>query len=130
MIAVNKLKYLMLLSGVSSQELALATQIERSTLIKILNGSTARPRIDTIHSLAKYFNVDISELIDIHDSDLKVPISQAKELKSILANLMTINGINSATLLTKYTGISASMICDILNVLQSSLMLRFRNSVA
>lgn len=115
MIAVNKLKYLMLLSGISSKELALATQVERSTLIKILNGSTARPRIDTIHSLAKYFNVDVAELIDTQHSGLKIPMSQSKELKSILANLMTVNGINSATLLTKYTGISASMICDILN---------------
>ena len=111
-----KLQYLMLQRGVSAAELSLQTQVERSTLTKILNGSTTNPRIDTINSLVKYFGVDINEFINEDDylSELKLS-SPYTELKDILLHLMTINGITSLTLLTKYTGVAISILSEILN---------------
>ena len=111
-----KLQYLMLQRGVSAAELSLQTQVERSTLTKILNGSTANPRIDTINSLAKYFEININDLIneDAYLSELKISLPYT-ELKDILLHLMTINGVTSLTLLTKYTGVATSILSDILN---------------
>lgn len=111
-----KLQFLMLQHGISATDLSIHTQIERSTLTKILNGSTINPRIDTINSLAKYFNVNISELIneDNYLDELKLS-SHHLGLENIILHLMTINGITTISLLSKYTGVSMSILSDILN---------------
>lgn len=113
MLAVNKLKYLMLLAGVSAKELSIKTKIERSTLIKILNGSTTNPRLETIYSLAEYFKVDVKELVAANNENSSN--AEPKEIKDVLASLMAINGIPTISLLTKYTGVATSMLSEILN---------------
>src|SRR5579863_2199767 len=93
----SKLHYLMLLSGVSQIELANQTKIERSTLTKILNGSTLKPKIDTVFTLAKYFNVDITELLDaMNMSDTNIKLKQNYPLSGVLKNLMDARNISNA----------------------------------
>jgi len=109
-----KLKYLMLEAGVSPRELSLATNIDKSTLIKILSGVTTNPRVETIHTLAKYFKVGISELIDeSYTTEFAIKPSSS-DLQNILKSLMQVNGVASLSLLHKYTGISLSILSDIL----------------
>ena len=106
----------MLKAGVSQKDLAISTNIERSTLTKILNGTTCNPRLDTIYTLAKYFKVDVQELIESsHEPDLKIVIEQNKQVKDVLLALMKISDIANVSLLSKYTGIAISVLSEILN---------------
>lgn len=116
MLLADKLKYLMIQAGVSSAELAFNTNIERSTLTKILNGTTTAPRIDTIHTLAKYFNVDINKLVDNdYEASFKFYTRTNMQLKDVLNGLMLTNGIATISLLNKYSGVPLSILSDILN---------------
>jgi transcriptional regulator with XRE-family HTH domain len=85
-----------------------------------LNGNTVNPRPETIHSLAKYFQIDPAELYE-NDSDdwLNVGI-KAKELsfkttKDVLAHLLLKTGILNTTTLHKSSGIPKSNLDRILN---------------
>ncbi len=116
----DKLNKLMARMEISANELSMSTNIERSTLTRILNGSTTHPRFETIYSLAKYFNIGIQELQDhSFESDLTIQPSGAicmnKEIKDVLSNLMIRTGILSISLLHKYTGIPFSVLSEILN---------------
>lgn len=115
MTLAKKLHYLMLLGGVSQIELAFQTKIERSTLTKILNGSTLRPKIDTIVTLAKYFNVEITELINTMDNNESGEILIKDScLSNVLNKLMLREGIKNAHQLAKITNIPTNVIIDIL----------------
>nr|MBP9742718.1 helix-turn-helix domain-containing protein [Burkholderiales bacterium] len=46
----NKLKYLMAQLEVTANDIALNTNIERSTLTRILNGTTTRPQLETVYT--------------------------------------------------------------------------------
>lgn len=115
MISIDKLKYLMLMECISSKDLSERTQIERSTLQKILNGSTTNPRIETVYTLAEYFKVDISELLITSNALSSSKNASTPPIKDNLAKLMHLNGINSISLLTRYTGISTSILSEILS---------------
>src|SRR6185437_7190311 len=111
----NKLHYLMLLGGVSQIELANQTKIEKSTLTKILNGATLKPKIDTVFTLAKYFNVDITELLDaMNMNDSNIKFKQDFTLPEVLKNLMESRDISNAHQLGKKAGLPANIIIDIL----------------
>lgn len=109
----NKLRILMLDAGLSQKDLALNTRIERSTLTKILNGSTTSPRIETIYTLSKYFNVDISELLDGSFEETS-NIATTGSIKDTLKKLMEVSGIKTINSLSKNTGVPSSVISDIL----------------
>ncbi|HMT02491.1 MAG TPA: helix-turn-helix transcriptional regulator [Burkholderiales bacterium] len=119
MVLSEKINYLMAQMGLSANELSINSNIERSTLTRILNGSTANPRLETIHTLAKYFGVEAHKLLDnSFENDFKIADNKTikfKTTKEILANLMLKTGILSISLLHKYTGIPFSVLSEILS---------------
>lgn len=112
----NKLHYLMLLSGVSQIELSKQTSIERSTLTKILNGFTTTPKVDTIYTLAKYFNVDVEEFLEsIQNQTNGIEEAITYKIKEILQELMALFKIPNSYTLHRKTGIPANALNDILS---------------
>lgn len=115
MVLSDKLRYLMMNAVISQQQLAEETKIERSTLTKILNGSTLKPKTDTIYTLAKYFNVNIEELLNEEKPLSKISTKDEKTIQEILQMLMKKNQISTISLLHKYIGVPISVLSDILN---------------
>lgn len=112
----HKLYYLMLLSGTSQLELAKQTKIERSTLTKILNGTTTKPSVETLFTLAKYFNVEATELFEVMNSNTtNTDYTQKHLLSENLNTLMKIKHIESAQHLGKIVNIPTHIIADIVN---------------
>lgn len=113
----DKLKQLMLYAEVSVAQLSADTNIERSTLARILNGSTTNPRLETMHSLAKYFKIGIDdfEINTKQEVDSNRAQPRIKDLRFVLRELMLKTGILSIVLLYKYTAIPQSVLSDILS---------------
>lgn len=112
----SKLHYLMLLKGTSQLELANQTKIERSTLTKILNGSTTKPTVETLFTLAKYFNVEVTELFELMNTNTTDSNHSKKYLLSERLNiLMKIKNIDTVQHLGKIINIPTHIITDILN---------------
>ena len=112
----SKLHYLMLLSGTSQLELANQTKIERSTLTKILNGSTTKPTVETIFTLAKYFNIEVQELFEaMNSSNTDINHMQKYSLSERLNILMEIKKIDTVQHFGKIVNIPTHIIADILN---------------
>lgn len=109
----DKIHYLMLQTGISQIELAKKTSIERSTITKILNGSTLTPKLETIFTLAKFFQVDVEDLLTDRDNKQKYPANIP--LKTILTELMDAYKIPNAYTLHQKTGIPANALGDILS---------------
>ena len=115
MLAYN-LKKLMLNHGISSKKLADIISVNRSTLIKILNGSTLAPRVETIYALANYFNISVNKLLG-EDAECLNKLEDTTLLNNIreqLIHLMKIHDIKTAAELNKLSNISYSVIEDIL----------------
>jgi len=116
MTLADKLSYLMMQAGISQRQLAIDTNIERSTLTKILNGSTITPKIDTVHTLARYFGVGITDLLnDEYKKSLIKPMNGTKTLQGVLSKLIEHNGIKTLAVLSQYTNVPISVLSDILN---------------
>lgn len=112
----QKLHYLMLSSGVSQIELSNQIKIERSTLTRILNNSTTQPKIDTIYTLAKYFNVDVVELLDSMQNINQVDSNiKQSNIQMVLKKLMITFDISNASTLSRKTGLPTNALRDILN---------------
>lgn len=115
MVFSENLKYLMLEFGISPKELSMATNIDKSTLTKLLNSSTAKPREATVYALAKYFKIKPEDLFDnSYLSEFK-PIQTNNKLADILKKLLDANGIETISLLSQCTDISVSILSDIIN---------------
>ncbi|MDN8588775.1 helix-turn-helix transcriptional regulator [Paenibacillus sp. 11B] len=69
--------------GLSKYKLAKESGVPYTTLIKILDGTTKNPQIESLQSIAKYFNVDVDDLIDSGSSN------EAKVEKPELPNWAT-----------------------------------------
>lgn len=108
----KKLNILMLENGLTPSVLADNLNINRSTISRILSETTGTPKTETIKTLAKYFNVDISFLLDDDVEHYKQ--LQAKTISDILKELMQLTGVNAVTL-QNHTGVSDSVISDILS---------------
>jgi transcriptional regulator with XRE-family HTH domain len=104
-----RIYYLMLQAGISQTILSEQTKIERTTLTRILNGTTEKPKLETLINLAKYFKVDISELLN--DRDNFEPILS---IQIVMRELMRINGIPNSFALAKLTHLPRSTISEIL----------------
>lgn len=50
--------------GLSKYKLAKESGVPYTTLIKILDGTTKNPQIESLQSIAAYFNVDVDDLIN------------------------------------------------------------------
>lgn len=115
---VTNIEYLMQMKNITAQELSNETNIDRSTLTRILNGSTTKPRLETIHTLAKYFNVSTESLLN-NQYNNEIPCSQSsinkKNLREILTWLMSKTGIVNLSMLHKYTNIPLSVLSVILS---------------
>lgn len=109
----DKIHFLMLQTGISQIELAKKTSIERSTITKILNGSTLTPKLETIFTLAKFFQVDVEDLLTDKYNKQKCPVNIP--LKTILKELMDAYKISNAYTLHQKTGIPANALGDILS---------------
>ncbi|WP_340018311.1 helix-turn-helix transcriptional regulator [Paenibacillus sp. FSL H3-0457] len=62
--------------GLSKYKLAKESGVPYTTLIKILDGTTKNPQIESLQSIAKYFNVDVDDLIDSgssHEAKVEKP---------------------------------------------------------
>lgn len=115
MLAYN-LQKLMLNAGLSSKKLADIVNVNRSTIIKILNGSTPTPRVETVFSLANYFNISVTELLGEEEhklQDLKNTVLPNKIKENILY-LMHSNKIKGVTELSHLSKIPYSVIEDIM----------------
>ena len=111
----NKINYFMLQIGVTQAELSKHTQIERSTITKILNGSTTQPRLETLTALAHYFKIDVSELLDPLQACTAQTLLQNNGIAKIIKSLMKIRGISTIKDLGEKSGVPNSVISDILN---------------
>jgi transcriptional regulator with XRE-family HTH domain len=115
----NKLKYFMATNQISITQLANNINVSPTTISEILNGIRANPRPETIHTLAKYFGVDISEFYD--DEINKELASKANKniyfpnLKTALSHLLIKTGIISTASLYKLSGIPKHTLDRILN---------------
>lgn len=75
------LRQLMISAGLSHAQLARALNIPTSTLSKLLNAPNLAPRIDTLLSIARYFNISIEQLIGekpLDSSEFKEILPQPK----------------------------------------------------
>lgn len=115
MLAYN-LKKLMLNSGISSKKLSDILKINRSTLIKILNGTTPNPRIETIHTIANYFKISAHELIGGGETKAEefgeTPLPG--KIKETILKLMEYSDIKTPKVLSNLSGIPYSVIEDVL----------------
>ena len=59
----NKLKSLLIQENISENELARRTGIAQQVINRMLSGENTNPKIGTLHPLAKYFKVSISQLL-------------------------------------------------------------------
>ncbi|WP_025684541.1 helix-turn-helix domain-containing protein [Paenibacillus maysiensis] len=60
---------LMETKGLSKYKLAKESGVPYTTLIKILDGTTKNPQIESLKAIAKYFEVDVDDILDgAHDS--------------------------------------------------------------
>lgn len=110
MALAEKLYYLMLQSGVSQIVLSEQTKIERTTLTRILNGTTEQPKLETIISLANFFKVDISEFLDDN-----INLQPSVSIQIVLRELMRLNNIPNSFALSKQTNLPRSAISGILS---------------
>jgi len=108
----KKLLELMRNFNVSESNLASAINIDQTTLNKIINNKTTNPRIETVKSLSKYFNVDINELINESGSDED---DHNEDFATILKKLIVLNNNPSISCIAKESGVSKSIISNILN---------------
>lgn len=60
---IRKVREIMLSKGISPKELASSSEIDKSTISKILSKDNPKARIKTIHSLAKGLGVEPKTII-------------------------------------------------------------------
>src|ERR1700678_557751 len=68
------LRILMEKHGISANKLAEETGIGQSQISRMLSGKSKSPTIDTIMSLAHYFDVGIEAVLGIKDTRHSVPV--------------------------------------------------------
>ena len=81
----KKINYLKKFNKVTTGEMVEATNIPKSTIDKLLSGVTTNPRMDTVRSLARFFNVTLDYFME--DSISVEDVQYRKKT----------NGINSLT---------------------------------
>ena len=106
----ENLHRMMIEQNISKAKLAQDLSISINTVYEILNGNRLNPRPETIHSLAKYFNVDIAEFYnDAISNELRLHKNKKniyfKSLQEALNHLLISSGVISTTLLHSLTGI-------------------------
>ena len=99
--------------NISELELATSTNIDPSTLNKILNSKTTNPRIETVSSLSKFFNVDIDSLIN--EAKQNQNTYNQSNTANILKKLIISKNNPSISSLANKIGISKSILSNILN---------------
>ena len=109
----KKLLDLMSIFNVSESKLASSINLDQTTLNKILNNKTTNPRMETVKSLSKYFNVDINELVN--DNEGESEDSDSESFATILKKLIILNNNPSISSIAKESGVSKSIISNILN---------------
>ena len=110
----KKLLDLMSIFNVSESKLASSINLDQTTLNKILNNKTTNPRVETVKSLSKYFNVDINELVNDNEGDSDVD-GDSESFATILKKLIILNNNPSISSIAKEAGVSKSIISNILN---------------
>ncbi len=104
---------------ISTTKLANNINVSPTTISEILNGIRTNPRPETIHTLAKYFGVDISEFYDdeINEELASKPNKNIylPNLKTALSHLLIKTGIISTASLYKLSGIPKHTLDRILN---------------
>lgn len=81
---VQNLKFLLSESGLSSSELAKLAKIPKTTIYTILSGNF-EPKLSTLRELAKFFNVNISQLlgeIALNYNEIKIPVLSWRALNT------------------------------------------------
>lgn len=61
-------------AGLSQYALAIAAQVNRSTLMRLEEGTTSQPTVDLLNALARTLDVDPEELYDAVWQDTKEPL--------------------------------------------------------
>jgi transcriptional regulator with XRE-family HTH domain len=127
----KNLKFLMLNAGISTKVLSKKTNINRSTIIKILNGTTNNPRIETIYTIANVFNVSPSELYRDKLFPIESNLDLPNSFKDKLYSLMMKDGIKTKKDLSKLSGVPYSVIEDIFlektNIPNTETLYKFAN---
>lgn len=102
----------------TTQDLAQEIDIDRSTLTRIINGTTTNPHSETVYTIAKYFNINVDYLLNSeYSQSLSVNVKDSltnNKIKDILANLLNSAGVNMITI-QKHTGIPKSVLSEILS---------------
>lgn len=115
----NKLQYLLVTAEISGTQLAQNINVSPTTISEILNGVRTNPRPETVHALAQYFGVDISEFYDDEItkelSDKNTKKIYFPNLKAALSHLLIKTGIISTASLHKLSGIPKHTLDRILN---------------
>ncbi len=115
----NKLKYLMINANLSGTQLASKINVSPTTISEILNGTRINPRPETVHTLAKFFGVDVSEFYE-DEINKELAYKSNKNiyfpnLKTALSHLLIRTGIISTASLHKLSGVPKHTLDRILN---------------
>jgi transcriptional regulator with XRE-family HTH domain len=110
----DKLYSLMFDFGVSEKQLSEHTNIERTTINKILNGKTHSPKIETLKKLSNFFQIELQYLLEVN-LDSIINLQQDFNTAENLRKLMHINNYTSISELSKQIGISKSIISKLLS---------------
>jgi len=106
----HKLQLLALNNGLNAEQLSVKTNINISTIVRLLNGTTTNPQPETVNSLAKYFGVSPAEFYELGQDGKSSVIStfQPRNIKEVLEYLLIKTGILNTSMLHKLSGIPKS----------------------
>lgn len=77
---------LMQSKGLSKYKLAKESGVPYTTLIKILDGTTKNPQIESLQSIAKYFEVDVDDLIEREPGSIRELLSEKHSIPAWATN--------------------------------------------
>ena len=117
MFSSHKLQLLALNSGLNAEQLSAKTNINISTIVRLLNGTTTNPQPETVNSLAKYFGVSPAEFYEFNQDGkvLSANSSKPRDIKEVLEYLLIKTGILNTSMLHKLSGIPKSNLDRILS---------------
>ena len=94
--------------NLNALSLSQQTNIDSSTILRLINGNTRSPRADTINELAEFFGVSPDEFYD------KSEVLDSVNIKNILDRMLKVSGILNTTKLSSLSGIPKSNLDRIL----------------
>lgn len=101
----HNLDYLLKKMNVTIKDLAAFTEIPASTIYAIMNKTTTEPRLHTIVSIAKFFNINVSQLIGeipFNYPNINIPILPWSAINNNTGNVELNINTNTQYISTNY----------------------------